>query len=247
MICFPSRKKPCYASRMYAKRYFADLFHGWVGTMSGIASIVLLFLPLILPKLFVDSKIAVRATWVAAAICFVVANYTAWLREHKLVVAKESEIDRISKPDRCPIVRVYGLDESPINLGLLLQSEGETAHEVTLEEFDIEPSVTVAGRAVPQVGGHQLGQAVMLVWIKGKNPMDLNKWDLIGAFRRASDNRDAKMTMGRPNYSCTLRLTYRDHNDFWYRTTQEISFVPATESIEFGSIKHEKLGTTKAA
>lgn len=237
--------------------------------MSGLASVILMFLPLIFPHVFGDSTTLERAIWFTAFICFVFANYHVWVREHKAiglreaktiaeVAEKNAEIERISKPDRCPVVLItewrlgpigvsLNTGESvPMNGGFQLQSEGETAHEISLEEFDIEPSVTVASRVVPSVVGHQIGQAFMLAWIKNQQVTDFSKWDLQTALRRASDNRDKKM-MWKPSYCCTLRLTYRDHSDRWYRTTQELSYIPVNGKIEFGSIKHEKLGSRKSA
>jgi hypothetical protein len=66
---------------MQLKEYVLALFHGWVGIMSGLASVILLFLPLVLPGLFADSKAAERAVWIAAAGCFFIATYSAWLAE----------------------------------------------------------------------------------------------------------------------------------------------------------------------
>jgi hypothetical protein len=63
---------------MHLREYLAALFHGWVGTMSGIASLVLLFLPIAFPHYFSDSRVR-TATWIAAGLCFAVANYMAWL------------------------------------------------------------------------------------------------------------------------------------------------------------------------
>jgi hypothetical protein len=80
---------------MHFKEYFTALFHGWVGKMSGPASIALLFLPLVWPSLFKDATL-VRATWVAAALCFVVANYSAWRYERNKY---ESEVAKHDKPD----------------------------------------------------------------------------------------------------------------------------------------------------
>jgi hypothetical protein len=178
------------------------------------------------------------------------------------LAAKTAQIERISKPEKCPIVLVIGwrldsvglalsqktgeLESVPMGAYFQLKGEGETAHEVALEEFEIEPSVIVASRVVSHVDGHQPSQAFMWVWIKNKHLTDSSKWDLLGAFRHASETRDGNM-MWKPNYCRTLRLTYRDHSDFWYRTTQEIAYVPARREFEFGPIKHEKLGLKRSA
>ena len=63
------------------KEYLAALFHSWVGKMSGPASVVLAFLPIIWPNLFGHSTTFTRATWIAAVICFLIANFSAWSYE----------------------------------------------------------------------------------------------------------------------------------------------------------------------
>ena len=61
-----------------AKEHFAALFHSWVGKMSGPASVILVFLPILWPNLFGQSRTLLRSTWIAAGICFLVANCFAW-------------------------------------------------------------------------------------------------------------------------------------------------------------------------
>jgi hypothetical protein len=232
------------------RQYLAAIFDTWVGKMSGAASIALLFL-----SLFVDSRILARATWAAAAICFLTANYAAWYRERQRVIEQETQIDRISKPDKCPVVLIHqwrfgavavGIHPStgepaslPMNAGFDLQNDGEAAYEVTLDEFEVEPSMNVASRMVSHVANQNAERTLMLAWIKDRGNFD--KWDLPSALRLASEHRDGRM-MWKPDYSCTLHLTYRDHRNFWYRTTQELIYIPASGRIEFGPIQHEKLG-----
>jgi hypothetical protein len=221
------------------KDYFAALFHDWVGKMSGLASVTLLFLPLIFPRLFVNSKNLERATWGAALVCAVIANYHVWVRQQKLIT-------RLSKPDKCPVVRVMGWSEDhgqeEGTWGFWLYSEGTTPHEITLEEFEIAPSVTVASKMVPHMAG---GQAFMPAWIKSWTSP--SKWQLPDVFAEASNKRDGLMpNQMRPNYCCTLNIRYRDHNDCWYLTTQEIAFDPSDptkrRTFTLGPIKHEKFG-----
>jgi hypothetical protein len=78
------------------KEYFAALFHGWVGKMSGLASVILTFLPILLPKLFSDSAWVIRAIWIAAAICFVIANHSAWKFERDKY---EAEAEKNTRPE----------------------------------------------------------------------------------------------------------------------------------------------------
>ncbi len=76
------------------KEYFAALFHSWVGKMSGPASVLLGFLPLLWPQLFGQSKFLSRATWIAALVCFFVANYSAWKYERDKYETEKSKNGR---------------------------------------------------------------------------------------------------------------------------------------------------------
>ena len=76
--------------------YFAALFHNWMGKMSGPFSVILLFLPIIFPRFFADSKALTTAIWIAAAICFMVANFSAWRYEHDRYIA---EVSKNQKPE----------------------------------------------------------------------------------------------------------------------------------------------------
>jgi hypothetical protein len=78
------------------KEYFAAIFQSWVGKMSGPAAVLLVFLPLLWPSLFGQSTMLGRATWVAAAICLVIANYSAWKHERDKY---EREASRNEKPE----------------------------------------------------------------------------------------------------------------------------------------------------
>ena len=232
------------------KEYVAALLHDWVGKMSGLASVILLFLPLIFPHVFANSHNFERATWGAAFVCFIVGNYHVWTRQKRILVEKDATIERISKPDECPVVYVNGWGENngqaeEGSFGFWLYREGVTPHEITLEEFDIAHSVTVASRMIPRMLG---GQDFMPAWIKSWTSP--SKWNLPDVFAEASTKRDGLMpTQMRPNYCSTLRITYRDHNDFWYSTTQEIAFDPSDpnkrRTFTFGPITHEKSGLTK--
>ena len=245
--------------------YLPALFYGWVGMMSGIASVALTFFALFWPKLFADSRISARAVWIAAGVCFFIASYSAWQREREIV-------DRLSKPDKCPIVRVqewcdkvvtevgtwsdeefnlrkYDLKSASQldklgNCGFQLLNEGETAYEVNLEDFKIEPGVVVTAKMVPQIVSQPIGQGFMQAWIKDKEITDQTRWDLPLAFQTASSHQDGPKSSGL-GYSTTLRLTYRDHNNCWYCTIQEIAWIPAKYGFEFGPLKHAKLGLNR--
>jgi hypothetical protein len=188
---------------------------------------------------------SVQTFWLGTLVIifFCFGAFIAWRKESQKVDDRDAQIERISKPDRCPVVRIslWGEGrEGPLNSGFYLQSEGETAEEIRLEDFEIEPSVIATSRVLPTVIGHQIGTGYIPVWIKGD--VTASKWDLKGTFQRASDARDGRSLHGRPDYTVTVTIVYRDHNDFWYRTNQEIIYVPARFDFEFGPITHKKLG-----
>jgi len=187
-----------------------------------------------------SNKWALWATAAMAIFCLLVGCYLAWADEHKKVDEREAEIQRISKPDNCPRLLVIGWSEQhgqcpnvPDARGFWIQSEGESAYEITLEEFEIQPTVMAVGKMIPQLIGHQIGQAFMPVWIK--NDSVLTKWFLDSAFLRASENK--------PSLSVSFCLLYRDHKNLWYRTTQGVTFTNGV--FEFGPPNLEKLGLAK--
>lgn len=75
-------------------KYFAALFEKWEGKMSGIVSLCLTALATYSTFLAGDKGIG-RARiylWVAAALCFLYANYAAWHQQHLRNLALEKQL-----------------------------------------------------------------------------------------------------------------------------------------------------------
>jgi hypothetical protein len=94
---FFTLQEPETVSKMgYIGKYFAGLFRGWAVAMSTAASLVLLFLPLLFPSTFEDSSaIPASYVWIAAAICFVAANFMFWKRDYKRAEEMASKLGEV--------------------------------------------------------------------------------------------------------------------------------------------------------
>jgi len=132
------------------RQYLAALFHGWIGKMSGPASVALAILPLVFPKLFAEHAMLVRATWVAAVVCFAVANYSAWRYERgryeseraKGEAAPHMDINVVSVIPRGEANQI--LTDLFFNVYLILADPSEaTVQNFSLELFNTAQSLTL--------------------------------------------------------------------------------------------------------
>jgi hypothetical protein len=73
-------------------KYLAALWSDWVARMSGVASVILAFLAAYLEFIVKNGRVAL---WATAAVCFVVASYRIWAKEHKALLAKQAELERL--------------------------------------------------------------------------------------------------------------------------------------------------------
>ena len=78
---------------MFIREYAASLWADWVALMSGLASVALAFWAAYLPPANVQAGRTLL--WITAVLCFVVASYRIWAREHKASLTKQSELERI--------------------------------------------------------------------------------------------------------------------------------------------------------
>jgi hypothetical protein len=118
--------------------------------------------------------------------------------------------------------------------GFHLANDGETAYQVLIQPFEIESSVWTKSKECPRIEAQ--GRHFALVWLDGfsPSPLDVGKWDLLGAMKRAADRRDGQL-MYRPDYSIDVSVVYRDADNHWYRTTAPLSYVPSQHRLECGS------------
>jgi hypothetical protein len=66
--------------------FIIGLYSDWASLLSGIASIVLTFL-----GVFRNANLPPSAYFIAAAVCFVIACYRVWLKEHLRAIKAEGE------------------------------------------------------------------------------------------------------------------------------------------------------------
>lgn len=174
-------------------------------------------------------------------------------REAGHAIANESrdkEIERLSHLSDCPTVRIAAWGEFGTNArgfsnsGFLLYNDGKTAYQVTMKEFTVGSRVAKARELAAVIGDNQ-GNGQMLVWLDGTPPLGEAKWNLLAAFKNASQDRDSpyyKGIYGVPNYVVNVALTYRDQRNLWYRTSQDAVYVPAMQDFEFGPPSYSYFG-----
>jgi hypothetical protein len=74
--------------------FFADMFRQWVGRLTGALSLILGVSPLVFPAFFSGDRGLIHtqwAWWIASALAFLVAAYSAWREEHKKRIAAEQK------------------------------------------------------------------------------------------------------------------------------------------------------------
>lgn len=86
------------------KKYFAAVWADWVARMSGIASIILAFLAAYFEFIVKHGK---AVLWITAALCFIIASYRIWAKEHMAVLAAQA---RFSADDKDARKREYIID-----------------------------------------------------------------------------------------------------------------------------------------
>jgi hypothetical protein len=139
------------------------------------------------------------------------------------------------------------LESGSSNLGEILQkgfhlvNDGAVAHEITVENFEIEPSVLARSKTLARIP--EKGQGFAYVWLEGYSPWThaSGKWDLIGAMARASDAKFGE-TLYKPGYTVQVSVTYRDAHGRWYRSTAPMTYIQSQGRIEFGPTTHTALG-----
>jgi hypothetical protein len=122
--------------------------------------------------------------------------------------------------------------------GFVLENHGEAALEVKVMRFQIATDVFAESAMVATIGESR--QEFALVWIEGFPHIDMGKWDLPAAMKKAADERDGGR-MYRPNYIVPVSVTYRDFDNNRYMSVAELSYVPARGELVFGPANQQKL------
>jgi hypothetical protein len=217
---------------------------GW-----GVASVVaaFLFFGISLWERAHDKTVSAFVFLCLSVPLFWIGSLVAWNKKRK-------EVARLYKPADCPIVRICdwgSMNNNQPPFGFFLQNYGlAAAHEVSLAQFQLG-TYAVMSQILAAIRGNSV-VAHLPVWITPvRDQLANTKWNLLGAFSIASEEKDAAYYSnnphGVPNYSVTVTLTYRDHRDLWYRTTQQIDYVPAAREFQFGAIKHEYIGPRQSS
>jgi len=123
--------------------------------------------------------------------------------------------------------------------GFNLDNHGsEAALQVQVQRFQISPTVSASSGTVQTIGAHDRGLAH--VWVEGFLASDMAKWDLLGAMKKAADEKQG-ILLNRPDYTIKIRVTYRDFDNEWYESMAELNYMPAKGSLRFGDTRQEKI------
>jgi hypothetical protein len=127
-----------------------------------------------------------------------------------------------------------------LQAGFYLSNDGGAAHDITVESFEVEPSVRANGETLARIG--EKGTGFALVWVEGYSPLmgSVGKWDLLGAMARASDNKDGNPTY-RPDYGVTVSVIYRDADNAWFRSWAKLTHIWSQGRLKFGPTTQERV------
>jgi len=177
------------------------------------------------------------------------------------IVNKDAEIEKLTWPSNRPQIIFSTWDQIPqshpsailvdptvaghyLQKGFYLSNDGEAAHEITVERFEVEDHLWAASAQVPRIEAH--GQGFALIWL-GVDSLpipDHRKWDLLGAMARAEQTKYG-VSMYRPDYSVPVSVVYRDGNNVWYRSRSAVTYIRTQQRLDFGATTHERCGTTR--
>lgn len=227
--------------------FVGALLRKWWALMS---CAVFTFIGLIALVFNLSNRWIIAASFAAAVCLFFVAAFFAWNQQRKEVISKDLEISRLSRID-CPIVSVYlwqaigsGITEN-LAWGFYFRNNGKSpAYEITVRGFLVGSQSIKCGNLNEVLA--ECSSDPIPVWIEGVQQAP-DKWNLMAAFNEASKATDGESPYGRPNFSITLHIFYRDHRNLWYESVQDLVFVPATGNFHFkyGATEQNYLGTNR--
>jgi hypothetical protein len=121
--------------------------------------------------------------------------------------------------------------------GFHLANDGIAAHEISIEEFEIEPGVWAASATIARI--REKGNGFALVWRKGfpSSALNIEKWDLPGCMAAAAA-RKARSEIFPIDYVVTIVATYRDGVGAWYRSHADLIYIPSQGRLKFGPTVH---------
>jgi hypothetical protein len=131
--------------------------------------------------------------------------------------------------------------------GFYLVNDGAAAYEVTVQRFEIEPSVTARSETLARIGPGE--SAFVLVWLEGYSGLAIatEKWDLVGALARADvHSGGGRGTYGGPDFALTVTVAYRDADELLrFRSSARLTFIRSQSRISFGPTSHSEYGPTR--
>jgi hypothetical protein len=141
-----------------------------------------------------------------------------------------------------PIPEDYDITLRVGQTGFHLANDGIAAHEISIEDFEIEPGVWAAGETISRIREKADGFAV--VWRKGLPGFATctEKWDLLGHMAAAAAKRPAS-EITQIDYHVRVGATYRDGLNVWYRSHADLIYIPTQRRLKFGPTTHEKRET----
>jgi len=135
-----------------------------------------------------------------------------WSANYKAALA-EAGCDQLARPFFVPALKTF------LQNGFHLFNEGQRASEITVKDFEIEPSVHARSATINGIGREERGFA--LIWLVGYGP---DIWDLRGAMARAWERRFGSPTYA-PDYAIRVQVEYRDVAGHWYRSSADLKYV----------------------
>lgn len=129
--------------------------------------------------------------------------------------------------------------------GFYLVNDGGAAYAITVESFEIG-SERANSRTIARIP--EGGKGFALVWLDGCGPLinNVGTWDLLGAMRKAYDDRYPHMFFA-PDYVIKVSVVYRDADNVWYRSSAPMTYIRSQNRINFGPTVQVLCGSKPAA
>jgi hypothetical protein len=152
------------------------------------------------------------------------------------------EVLTISRPQICFVSWGPVPEDADVPLrigqtGFNLANDGIAAHEISIEEFEIEPGVWAASATIGRI--REKGDGFALVWRKGSpsSAVNIEKWDLPGCMAAAAA-RKARSEIFPIDYGVKIGAIYRDGAGVWYRSHADLIYIPSQGRLKFGPTVH---------